>query len=52
MNDYMCTVDLMDYLQIMSRSRIHGSIHPLPHTFSLRTAELVKHREDFNGFNV
>jgi hypothetical protein len=32
------------------RSRIRGSIHPLPHTSSWRSAWLVKHRDNFTLF--
>jgi hypothetical protein len=31
-------VNLTIHLQLMPRSRIRGSIHPLPHTFSWRIA--------------
>jgi hypothetical protein len=33
--------------QRVPRSRKCGSIHPLPHTPSWRSAELVKHRDNF-----
>jgi hypothetical protein len=35
---------LTTHLQLVPRSRIRGSIHPLPHTSSCRSAELVKHK--------
>jgi hypothetical protein len=34
-------------LQLVPTSRKRGSIHPLPHTFSYRGAELVKYRDNF-----
>jgi hypothetical protein len=39
--------ELFTYLQLVSRSRKHGSIHPLPHTSSWRSTLLVKHRDNF-----
>jgi hypothetical protein len=30
------------------KSKIHGSIHPLPHTLSWLSASLVKHKDKFN----
>jgi hypothetical protein len=35
------------HLQLVPRSRKRGSIHPLPHTSSWRSAQLVKHRNKF-----
>jgi hypothetical protein len=40
-------VKLTTHLQPVPRSRIRGSIHPLPHTSSWRSASLVKHRDNF-----
>jgi hypothetical protein len=40
-------VKLPTHLQIVPSSRKHGSIHPLPHTPSRRTAKLEKHRVNF-----
>jgi hypothetical protein len=40
-------VKLTTHLQMVLRSRKRGSIHPLPHTPSWRSAQLVKHRENF-----
>jgi hypothetical protein len=37
-------------LQLVPKSRIRGSIHPLPHTPSWRSAQLVKHRDNFIFF--
>jgi hypothetical protein len=39
---------LTTHLQLVPRSRKRGSIvHPLPHTSSWRSVELVKHRDKF-----
>jgi hypothetical protein len=38
---------LTTHLQLVPRSRKYGSIHPLPHMPSWRSAELVKHRDNF-----
>jgi hypothetical protein len=38
---------LATYLQLVPRSRINGSIHPLPHTPPWCGASLVKHRDNF-----
>jgi hypothetical protein len=38
-------VNLATHLQLLPRSRKCGSIHPLPHTPSWRSAYLVKHRD-------
>jgi hypothetical protein len=35
------------HLQLVPRSRKCGPIHPLPHTPSWRSAELVKHKDNF-----
>jgi hypothetical protein len=35
---------------LMPKSRKHGSIYPLPHTSSWRSAQLVKHRDNFNFY--
>jgi hypothetical protein len=43
-------VKLTIYIQLMPRSRIRGSIHPLPHTSSWRSAYLVKHGDNFTFF--
>jgi hypothetical protein len=40
-------VKLTAHLQLVSRSRKCGSIHPLLHTLSWRSALLVKDRNDF-----
>jgi hypothetical protein len=40
-------VKLTAHLQLVPRSRKRGSIHPLPHTPSWRSAYLVKHRDNF-----
>jgi hypothetical protein len=40
-------VKLTIHLQLVPRSRKCGSIHPLPHTPSCRSAQLVKHRDNF-----
>jgi hypothetical protein len=37
-------------LHLVPRSRKCGSIHPLPHTLSWRSAYLVKHRDNFTFF--
>jgi hypothetical protein len=34
---------------VVPRSRKRGSIHPLPHTSSLRSGELAKHRDFYSG---
>jgi hypothetical protein len=34
----------------VSKSRKHGSIHPLPHTPSWRSAYLVKYRDNFTSY--
>jgi hypothetical protein len=36
-------------LQLVPRSRIHGSVHPLPHTYSWRSVSLVKYRDKFTS---
>jgi hypothetical protein len=38
--------------QLVPRWKIHGSIHPLPHTSSWRSASLVKHRDKFTFYLV
>jgi hypothetical protein len=38
---------LTTHIQLVPRSRKYGSIHPLPHTSSWRSAELVKRRDNF-----
>jgi hypothetical protein len=38
---------LTTHLQLVPRSRKCGSIHPLPHTSSWRSAELAKQRDNF-----
>jgi hypothetical protein len=43
-------VKLTTHFHILSRSRIHGSIHPLFCTPSWRSAYLVKHRENLTSF--
>jgi hypothetical protein len=43
-------VKLTTHLQLMPRSRKRGSIHPLPHTPSWRSAYLVKYRDNFSFF--
>jgi hypothetical protein len=40
-------VKLTTHLQLVPRSRKCGSIHPLPYTSSWRSAQLVKHRDNF-----
>jgi hypothetical protein len=40
-------VKLATHFQLVPRSKKHGSIHPLPHTPSWHSAELVKHRDNF-----
>jgi hypothetical protein len=35
------------HLHLVPSSRIHGSVHPLPHTSSLQRTELVKRRDNF-----
>jgi hypothetical protein len=35
---------LTTHLQLIPRSTVHGSLHPLPHTSSWNSAWLVKHR--------
>jgi hypothetical protein len=44
-------VEVTSHLQLVTRSRIHGSIHPLPHTSSWRSARLVKHRDNFTLYS-
>jgi hypothetical protein len=44
------SVKLPTYLQIIPGSRIRGSIHPLPDTSSWRSAQLIKHRDNFTFF--
>jgi hypothetical protein len=41
-------VKLTTRLHLLPRSRKCGSIHPLLHTPSWRSAQLVKHRDNFN----
>jgi hypothetical protein len=41
------SVKLITQLQLVPRSRKCGSIYPLPHTPSWRSAQLVKHRDNF-----
>jgi hypothetical protein len=43
-------VKLTTHLQLVPRSRKCGPIHPLPHTLSWRSAQLVKHRDNFAFF--
>jgi hypothetical protein len=43
-------VTLTTHLQLAPRSRKRGSIHPLPHTSSWRSAYLVKHRDNFTSY--
>jgi hypothetical protein len=38
------------HLQVVSRSRKCGSIHPLPHTPSWCSVQLVKHRDNFTVY--
>jgi hypothetical protein len=40
-------VMLTTHLQVLPRLRIRGSIHPIPHTSSWRSAQLVKRRDYF-----
>jgi hypothetical protein len=40
-------VKITTYLHLVPRSRKYGSVHPLPHTPTWRSALSVKHREDF-----
>jgi hypothetical protein len=40
-------VKLTTHLELVPRSRKRGSIHPLPHTSSRRSASLVKHKDNF-----
>jgi hypothetical protein len=40
------THSIRTFLQLVPRSRIRGSIHPLLHTYSWRSAYLVKHRDN------
>jgi hypothetical protein len=35
------------HLQLVPRSRIRGSIHPLPPTSSWHNGQLIKHRDNF-----
>jgi hypothetical protein len=39
------SVKLTTHLQLAARSKIRGSIHPLPHTSSWCSVSLVKHRD-------
>jgi hypothetical protein len=39
-----------DHSRLVPRSRIRGSIHPLPHTSSWRNALLVKHKDNFTFY--
>jgi hypothetical protein len=39
-------------LQLMTKPRICGSTHPLPHTASWRSAQLVKHTDNFTFTNI
>jgi hypothetical protein len=41
-------VKLTTYLQLVPRTRIRGSIHPLPRTSSWHSVYLVKHRDSFH----
>jgi hypothetical protein len=41
---------MITYLQLTPKPRKRGSIHPLPHTPSWRSAWLVKHRNNFCFF--
>jgi hypothetical protein len=43
----VCWLRLIMDLQLVPRSRSRGSIHRLPHTSSRRSAQLVKHRDNF-----
>jgi hypothetical protein len=45
-------VKLTSHLRLMSRSRKYGSIHPLPHTSSWRSAKLINHRDNFTSFFI
>jgi hypothetical protein len=40
-------VKLTVHFQLVPRSRIRRSAHPLPHVCSWRSASLVKHRDNF-----
>jgi hypothetical protein len=40
-------VKLTTHLQLLPRWRKYGSIHPLPHTPSWRSAKFVEHRDNF-----
>jgi hypothetical protein len=40
-------VKLTNHLQLVLRSRMCGSIHPLPHMSSWHSTQLVKHRDNF-----
>jgi hypothetical protein len=40
-------VKLTTHLQLEPKSRIRRPTHPLPHTYSWRSALLVKHRDNF-----
>jgi hypothetical protein len=40
-------VKFTTHIFLASRSRIHGSIHPLFHTSSWRSAKLIKHWDNF-----
>jgi hypothetical protein len=45
------SVKLTTHLQLVPRSRKYGSIRPLPHTHSWRSAQLVKHSDYFIFYN-
>jgi hypothetical protein len=40
-------VTLTTHLQVVLGSRKYGSVHPLPHTPSWRSASLIKYRDNF-----
>jgi hypothetical protein len=42
-------LQLITYLQLVSRTRKHGSLYPLPHMSFLCSALLVKHRDTFTS---
>jgi hypothetical protein len=44
-------VKLTTHLQLVLRLRKGGSIHPIPHTPSWRSAKLVKHRDNFTFYS-
>jgi hypothetical protein len=46
------SVDLTTHLQLMSRSKIRGSTHPLAHTSSWPSTYFVKHRENFTFYST